>query len=166
MFWGGGGLSGIAGTSGNGTAAEASAYLLVEGTMEFLREFVVDDNRLKDLKEKGNANANANINGKVSSASGSGMSSRTSTSRGERERERGDSVYDASGGGGTVGRGEDNDEDTELFLPTYDMMKAKKRLSIGGWLSSRFILFLVSSSFRFMLLLSFLSFGVGDEVDP
>ena len=142
------GLKGVATTSGNGTAAEASAYPLVEGTMEFLREFVVDDNRLKDLKEKGNANANANVNGKVSSASGSGLSSRMSTSRGERERERGDSVYDASGGG-TVGRGEDKDEDTELFLPTYDTMKAKKRLSIGGWLSSRFILFLVSSSFRF-----------------
>jgi hypothetical protein len=42
----------VGGTSGNGTAAEASAYPLVEATVEFLREFVVDDDRSKDLKER------------------------------------------------------------------------------------------------------------------
>jgi ubiquitin carboxyl-terminal hydrolase 10 len=63
---GGVGLSAVAGTSGNGTsgngtAAEASAYPLVEATVEFLREFVVDDDRSKDLKDlKGKANANVN----------------------------------------------------------------------------------------------------------
>jgi ubiquitin carboxyl-terminal hydrolase 10 len=54
------GINGVGGTSVNGTAAEASAYPLVEATVEFLREFVVDDDR---SKEKGNANAN--VNGKV-----------------------------------------------------------------------------------------------------
>jgi hypothetical protein len=76
----------------------------------FLGEFVVDDDRSKDLKDlKGKANAN--VNGKVvsGSASGSGPwpSSRTSSSQGGKgkERERGDSVHDASGGGGktTIG---------------------------------------------------------------
>ena len=42
------GIYGVGRTSGNGTAAEASTYLLVEATVEFLREFVVDD-RSKDL---------------------------------------------------------------------------------------------------------------------
>ena len=66
------GLSGVAGTSGNGTGAEASAYPLVEATVEFMREFVVVDDRPKDLMEKGNANAN--VDGKITSglASGSG----------------------------------------------------------------------------------------------
>jgi len=76
------GINGVGWMSGNGTAAEASAYPLVEATVEFLREFVVDDDRSKDLKEKGNANAN--VNGKVASGSaselGSGSSSRTSRS--------------------------------------------------------------------------------------
>ena len=79
-MFGGVGLSGVAAMSGNGMAAEASAYPLIEATVEFLREFVVDDDRSKDLKEKGNTNANANVNGNVSSASGSGLSSRMSTS--------------------------------------------------------------------------------------
>jgi hypothetical protein len=65
-------LSGVAGASG--------AYPLVEATVEFLREFVVDDDRLKELEQKGKANAN--VNGKVASGSGSGPSSRTSSSRG------------------------------------------------------------------------------------
>jgi len=41
--WGGGGVAGTSGngTSGNGTVVEASAYSLVEATVEFLREFVV-----------------------------------------------------------------------------------------------------------------------------
>jgi ubiquitin carboxyl-terminal hydrolase 10 len=72
------GLSGVAGTSGNGTGVEASAFPLVKATVEFLREFVVvDDDRPKDLKEKGTANANANVNGKIASgsASSSGSSS-------------------------------------------------------------------------------------------
>jgi len=76
------GINGVGGTSGNGTAAEASAYPVVEATAEFLRDFVVDDDRWKDLKEKGSANAN--VNGKVASGSaselGSGSSSRTSKS--------------------------------------------------------------------------------------
>jgi hypothetical protein len=61
------------------------------------------------------ANANANVHGKVASgsalASGSGSSSRTSNLRGGKgkEREWGDSVHDASGGGGAVGRREDHD---------------------------------------------------------
>jgi ubiquitin carboxyl-terminal hydrolase 10 len=38
---GGVGLSGVAGTSGNGTAAEASTYPLLEATVEFFREFVI-----------------------------------------------------------------------------------------------------------------------------
>ena len=69
---GGVGLIGVAGTSENGTGAEASAYPLVEAILEFLRGFVVDGDRPKDLKEKGNVNAN--VNGKIASglASGSG----------------------------------------------------------------------------------------------
>jgi ubiquitin carboxyl-terminal hydrolase 10 len=51
------GINRVSGTSGNGTAAEASVYPLVETTVGFLREFVVDDDRSKDLKEKGNANS-------------------------------------------------------------------------------------------------------------
>jgi hypothetical protein len=66
------GINGVGGTSRNGMAAEASAYPLVEATVEFLREFVVDDDRSKDLKEKGKANANANVNGKVALGSASG----------------------------------------------------------------------------------------------
>ena len=119
------GLSGVAGTSvngtsANGTAAEASAYPLVEATVEFLREFVVDDDRSKDLKEKGNLNPNPNpnVNGKVASglASGSGLSSRTSSSPGGKgkERKRSNSVHDASGGG-EVGRREDEDGGTAVF---------------------------------------------------
>ena len=46
------GINGEGGTSGNGTAAEASVYPLVKATVGFLREFVVDNDRLKDLKEK------------------------------------------------------------------------------------------------------------------
>ena len=33
------GMNGMAGANGDGTAAEASAYPLVEATVEFLREF-------------------------------------------------------------------------------------------------------------------------------
>ena len=76
------GINGVGGTSGNGTAAEASAYPLDEATAEFLREFVVDDDSSKDLKEKGNANTN--VNGKIASGSASGLglgsSSRTLSS--------------------------------------------------------------------------------------
>ena len=108
------GLSKVAGLSGNGTGAEASACLLVEATVEFLREFVGNDSKSKDSKEKGKVNAN--VNGKVASgsASGSGSSSRISSLQGGkgkergRELERGDSVHDASGGG-AVGRKEDDD---------------------------------------------------------
>jgi ubiquitin carboxyl-terminal hydrolase 10 len=139
---GGVGLSAVAGTSASGTsasgtsasgtAAEASAYPLVEATVEFLKEFVVDDDRSKELKDP-KGKANANINGKIASgsASGSGSSSRTSSSRAGKgkERERGDSVNDASGGRGAVGGREDEDGGTESFLPTYvyDAMKVKKR---------------------------------------
>ena len=144
---GGVGLSGVPGTSGNGsgngTAAEASAYPLVEATVEFLREFVVEDDRSKDLKEKGKANSN--VNAKVALASGSGSSSRASSSRGGKgkERERGDSVHDASGGG-AVGR-EDDDGGTESFLPTYvyDAMKVKKRFE---HMRVRWFFFFLSSS--------------------
>jgi hypothetical protein len=102
------GMNGMVGKNGNGRAAEASAYPLVEATVEFLKEFVVDDDR---SKEKGNANAN--INGKIASGSASGSrsssTSRTSSSRGgkgkERERERGDSIHDASGGRGKTTMG-------------------------------------------------------------
>ena len=115
------------GLSGNGTAAEASAYPLVEATVEFLREFVVDDDRSKELKEKGKANVS--INGKVASGSGLSSASRTLSSRGGKRkvREQGDSVHDASGGG-AVGRREDEDRWTESFLPmyVYDAMKVKK----------------------------------------
>jgi hypothetical protein len=128
---GGVGLSGINGvTSGNGASGEASAYPLVEATVEFLREFVVDDDRSRELKDP-KGKGNANINGKIASGSGSGPSSRTSSSRGGKgkERERADSVHDASGGAGAVGRREDDDGGSESFLPTYvyDAMKVKKR---------------------------------------
>ena len=106
---------------------------------------MVDDDRSKDLKEKGKTNAN--VNGKVAlgPASGSRSSSRTSSSRSgkgkerERERERGgDSVHDTSAGG-AVGRREDEDRGAESFLPTYvyDTMKVKKRFEHSGYLSLR-----------------------------
>ena len=132
---GAGGLNGVGGKT-EGTAAEESAYPLVEATVEFLREFVVDDKpKEKDSKEKGQANANASVNGRVASTSAStsisasGSSSRSSSSRGKgKERERANSVNVGSGGG------EMRDEDdagavTESFLPTYvyDAMKVKKR---------------------------------------
>jgi hypothetical protein len=44
-------------TSGNGASPGASAYPLVEATVELLREFEVDDDRSNDLKEKSKANA-------------------------------------------------------------------------------------------------------------
>ena len=93
-----------------------SVHPLVEGTVEFLREFVVDDDRLKELKEKGKANSN--INGKVALGSGLSSTSRTSSSRGGKGkvREQGDSVHDASRGGGAVGRREDEDRWTESFF--------------------------------------------------
>ena len=89
------GLSGVPGMNGNGAAAEASAYPLVEATVEFLKEFVVDDDRSKDLKEKGKANPNANVNGNVAlgSASASGLSSRTASSRGGKGKEIGREVF-------------------------------------------------------------------------
>jgi len=133
------GMNGMVGKNGDGTGAEASAYPLVDATVEFLKEFVVDDDKSKDLKEKGKANAISNFNGKV--ASGSGLSSRTSSSRGGKgkERERGDSV---SGGGGAMGRREDDDGGTESFLPTY-VYDAKK------WLEHMRVSFpLVSLSFH------------------
>jgi ubiquitin carboxyl-terminal hydrolase 10 len=69
---GGVGLGGINGmTSRNGASPEASAYPLVEATVGFLGEFVMDDDRSKDLKEKAKANANPNVNGKIASGSGS-----------------------------------------------------------------------------------------------
>ena len=69
------GVNGLGGTSGSRTAAEASAYLLVEATVEFLSEFVVDS-RSKDLRDpKGKASVNASVDGKI--ASGSAMTSRT-----------------------------------------------------------------------------------------
>jgi hypothetical protein len=122
----------------------------------------VDDDRSKDLKEKGKANAN--VNGKVASgASGSGSSSRTSSSRGGKgkERERGDSVHDASGGAGAVGRREDDDGWTESFLPTYvyDAMKVKKRFEHMRVSFSRFSYcfpLLSFSSFSSILLSSLL----------
>jgi ubiquitin carboxyl-terminal hydrolase 10 len=132
---------------------EASAYPLVEATVEFLREFVMDDDRSNDLKEK----SNANVNG-IASGSGLSLTSRTSSSRGGKgkERERGDSVHDASGGG-AVGRREDEGGGTESFLPTYvyDAMKVKKRFEHMR------VSFLVSSSsvvpsfvsFRLLLML-------------
>jgi len=46
---GGVGLSGVAATSGNGIVADANVYPLVEVTVEFLRESLVDDGRSKDL---------------------------------------------------------------------------------------------------------------------
>ena len=158
------GINGVGGTSGNGTAAEASAYPLVT-TVEFLREFGMDDDRSKDLKEKGKANANANakVNGEVASGSGSGSSSRISNSRGgkgkERERERGDSMNDASRGS-AVGR----DGGTELFLPryVYDAMKVRKRFE-----HMRVSFPLVSSSFHSPVVPSSFPFlYVGDDVDP
>ena len=86
------GLSRVAGVSGNGTGAEASAYLLVEATVEFLREFVGNDDKSKDSKEKGKVNVN--VNGKVASgsASGSGSSSRISNLQGGKGKERGRGV--------------------------------------------------------------------------
>ena len=86
------GLSRVAGLSGNGTGAEASAYLLVEATVEFLREFVGNDDKSKDSKEKGKVNVN--VNGKVASgsASGSGSSSRISNLQGGKGKERGRGV--------------------------------------------------------------------------
>jgi len=82
------GINGMAGKNRDGTEAEMSTYSLVEATVEFLREFVVDDERSKDLKEQGRANVN--INGKVvlGSASGSGSSSRSPSSRGGARRVR------------------------------------------------------------------------------
>ena len=147
------GINGMAGKNGDGTAAEASAYPLVEATVEFLREFVVDEDRSKDLKEKGKANAN--VSGRVTSGSAlpPASSSRTSSSRGGKgkERERSDSVYDVSGGG-AVGRREDDDGWTESFLPTYvyDAMKVKKRfehMRVG-------VFFLGPSPLRFFVLCS------------
>jgi ubiquitin carboxyl-terminal hydrolase 10 len=158
---GGVGLGGISGvTSGNGAAAEASAYPLVEATVDFLKEFVVDDDRSKDLKDP-KGKANANVNGKVvsGSASGSGSpsTSRTSSSRGGKgkERERGDSVNDASGG--AVGRREDDDGWTESFLPTYvyDAMKVKKRfehMRVSSFVSSSSVLLSFLLSFLFIFL--------------
>jgi len=144
--------------SGNGAAADASAYPLIDATVEFLKEFVVDDDKPKDLKEKGKANAISNFNGKVAWGSGSGSSSRTSSSRGRKgkERERGDSIHDPSGGGGAVGRSKDEDGRTESFLPTYvyDAMKVKKRFEhmrvSFPLVSSSFRSPVVSSSFRFL----------------
>jgi hypothetical protein len=140
------GMNGMVGKNGNGRAAEASAYPLVEATVEFLKEFVVDDDR---SKEKGNANAN--INGRIASGSASGSrsssTSRTSSSRGgkgkERERERGDSIHDTSGG--VVGKREDDNGWTESFWPTYvyDAMQVKKRFE-----HMRVSFLLVSSTFR------------------
>jgi len=153
----GAGMNGMVGKNGDGTGAEASAYPLVDATVEFLKEFVVDDDKSKDLKEKGKASAISNLNRKVASgsASGSGSSSRTSSSRGGKGRERGHSVHDVSGGGGAVGRREDDDGWTESFLLTYvyDAMKVKKRfehMQVSFSLVSSFFHCSVVSSFPFL----------------
>jgi ubiquitin carboxyl-terminal hydrolase 10 len=159
------GMNGMVGKNGNGRAAEASAYPLVEATAEFLKEFVVDDDR---SKEKGNANAN--VNGKIASGSASGSgspsTSRTSSSRGgkgkERERERGDSIHDASGG--VVRKREDDNGWTESFWPTYvyDAMKVKKRFELMrvSFISFHLVLRLSLLPFSccLLFLLPFLSF--------
>ena len=51
---------------------------------------MVDDDRSRDLKEKGKAKANPDVNGKVASGlpSGSGSLSRTSSSRGGKGKAR------------------------------------------------------------------------------
>ena len=72
------GINGMASKNGGGPAVEASMYPLVEATVEFLREFVKDDDRSKELKEQGKANTN--INGKVASGSGLTSTSRTLSS--------------------------------------------------------------------------------------
>jgi hypothetical protein len=71
------GINGMAGRNGDGTAGEASACLLVEATVEFLKEFVVDDDKARESKGlKGKTSMNANVNGKVVWGLGSGSSSR------------------------------------------------------------------------------------------
>ena len=147
-----------------------SKYLLVDATVEFLREFVVVDDMSSKEKEKDVKERDSRVNGRPSSgsmsasASASSSSSRTAVASSRsgkgKDRERGDSVSYGyvSGNGGGAGEMKMKDaanEDGgggESFLPTYvyDAMKVKKRFEHMR-VSSFFSFFFLKKSFVFLL---------------